>query len=56
MDFVIGRNATIPELMEEEGYDAVFIGTGAGLPAFLGIPGKTWSVFTVRTNTSPVPT
>ncbi len=40
MDFVIGRNATIPELMEEEGYDAVFIGTGAGLPAFLGIPGE----------------
>lgn len=40
MDFVIGRNATIPELLEEEGYDAVFIGTGAGLPAFLGIPGE----------------
>lgn len=40
MDFVVGRNATIPELLEEEGYDAVFIGTGAGLPAFLGIPGE----------------
>lgn len=40
MDFVVGRNATIRELLDEEGYDAVFIGTGAGLPAFLGIPGE----------------
>ncbi len=31
---------TIDELMEEEGYDAVFVGTGAGLPQFMGIPGE----------------
>ncbi len=40
MDFVVGRNATVRELMEEEGYDAVFIGSGAGLPSFMGIPGE----------------
>ncbi len=40
MDFVIGRNATIRELLDDEGYNAVFIGSGAGLPAFLGIPGE----------------
>jgi glutamate synthase (NADPH) small chain len=37
---VVGRTVTIDELMEEEGYDAVFIGTGAGLPQFMGIPGE----------------
>ena len=30
---------TIDELLEEEGFDAVFIGSGAGLPKFMGIPG-----------------
>ena len=40
MDFVIGRNATVRELLDEEGFDAVFIGSGAGLPSFLGIPGE----------------
>ncbi len=35
-----GKMFTIQELMEEEGYDAVFIGTGAGLPYFLNIPGE----------------
>lgn len=39
-DYVIGRNSTIRELLEEDGYDAVFIGTGAGLPSFMGIPGE----------------
>jgi glutamate synthase (NADPH/NADH) small chain len=39
-DVVVGRTVTIDELMEEEGYDAVFIGTGAGLPQFMGIPGE----------------
>jgi len=39
-DVVVGRTVTISELMEEEGYDAVFIGTGAGLPQFMGIPGE----------------
>jgi glutamate synthase (NADPH/NADH) small chain len=37
---VVGRTVTIDELMNEEGYDAVFIGTGAGLPQFMGIPGE----------------
>jgi glutamate synthase (NADPH/NADH) small chain len=39
-DVVVGRTITIDELMQEEGYDAVFIGTGAGLPQFMGIPGE----------------
>ena len=37
---VIGAINTVDELLEQEGYDAVFIGTGAGLPYFLGIPGE----------------
>ena len=37
---VIGSTFTVDELMEEEGFDAVFIGTGAGLPYFMGIPGE----------------
>jgi len=36
----VGRTVTIDELMEDEGYDAVFIATGAGSPLFLGIPGE----------------
>ncbi len=40
MDYVVGRNATIRELLENEGFDTVFIGTGAGLPSFMGIPGE----------------
>ena len=40
MDFVVGRNSTIRELMDDEGYDAVFIGSGAGLPSFMRIPGE----------------
>jgi len=40
MDYVVGRNSTVRELMDEEGYDAVFIGTGAGLPSFMSIPGE----------------
>lgn len=39
-DVVIGRTVTIDELMEEEKFDAVFIGSGAGLPKFMGIPGE----------------
>jgi glutamate synthase (NADPH/NADH) small chain len=39
-DFVVGRLATVEELMTEEGFDAVFIGSGAGLPVFMGIPGE----------------
>lgn len=37
---VIGKSTTIDELMDEEGFDAVFIGSGAGLPKFMGIPGE----------------
>ena len=39
-DVVVGKTVTIDELMQEEGYDAVFIGTGAGLPQFMNIPGE----------------
>ena len=37
---VIGKSVTIDQLIEEEGFDAVFIGSGAGLPKFMGIPGE----------------
>lgn len=37
---VIGKAITIDELVEQEGFDAVFIGSGAGLPRFMGIPGE----------------
>ena len=36
---IIGKSITIDELIEEEGFEAVFIGSGAGLPKFMGIPG-----------------
>lgn len=39
-DVVVGKTVTLDELMHEEGYDAVFVATGAGLPQFLGIPGE----------------
>jgi glutamate synthase (NADPH/NADH) small chain len=39
-DVIIGKSVTIDQLMEEEGYEAVFIGSGAGLPKFMGIPGE----------------
>ncbi len=39
-DVVVGRTVTIDELLEEEGYDAVFIGTGAGAPQFMSIAGE----------------
>ena len=38
---IIGKSITVDELLTEEGYDAVFIGSGAGLPMFMGIPGET---------------
>lgn len=37
---VVGKAVTIDELLEEEGFDSVFIGSGAGLPKFMGIPGE----------------
>jgi glutamate synthase (NADPH/NADH) small chain len=39
-NFLVGRTRTIQELLEGDGYDAVFIGVGAGLPKFLGCPGE----------------
>lgn len=37
---IVGRTVTIDQLLEEEGFDAIFIGSGAGLPKFMGIPGE----------------
>ncbi|MBR2409747.1 MAG: NADPH-dependent glutamate synthase [Lachnospiraceae bacterium] len=37
---VVGKSVTIDELLEEEGFSAVFVGSGAGLPKFMGIPGE----------------
>ena len=39
-DVVVGRTVTIDELMDEEGYEAIFVATGAGLPQFMNIPGE----------------
>ena len=39
-DCVIGKSTTVDALMKEEGFDAVFIGSGAGLPKFMHIPGE----------------
>ncbi|TDB38303.1 MAG: NADPH-dependent glutamate synthase [Actinobacteria bacterium] len=39
-DVVVGATHTLDELLAEEGFDAVFVGSGAGLPLFLGIPGE----------------
>ncbi len=39
-DVIVGRTVTIDQLMDKEGYKAVFVGTGAGLPKFMGIPGE----------------
>jgi glutamate synthase (NADPH/NADH) small chain len=40
MNSIIGKLRTVEELMGEDGYDAVFVGSGAGLPRFMGIPGE----------------
>ncbi len=39
-DVIVGRTVTIDSLLDEEGFDAVFIGSGAGLPRFMGIEGE----------------
>ena len=39
-DVIVGRTITIDSLIDEEGFDAVFIGSGAGLPRFMGIEGE----------------
>ncbi|HHY14179.1 MAG TPA: NADPH-dependent glutamate synthase [Thermoanaerobacterales bacterium] len=42
-DVIIGRTLTIDDLLNEEGYEAVFVGSGAGLPLFMGIPGENYN-------------
>lgn len=39
-NFIVGRTRTIDELMKEDGFDAVYVGVGAGLPSFMGIDGE----------------
>ena len=39
-NFLVGRTGTLPQLLKEQGYDAAFIGTGAGLPKFMKIDGE----------------
>ena len=39
-NFVVGKTADVDELLEVEGFDAVFVGSGAGLPSFLGVPNE----------------
>jgi glutamate synthase (NADPH/NADH) small chain len=43
LDMVIGKTYTLDELLAEEGYDAIFLGTGAGLPMFMHIPGENYN-------------
>lgn len=56
VNVVIGKTLTVDELFDDYGYEAVFIGTGAGTPCFLGIPGEnlngvyTANEFLTRTN------
>jgi glutamate synthase (NADPH/NADH) small chain len=40
LGYLVGRTYTIPELLRERGFDAVFVGTGAGLPQFMNVPGE----------------
>ena len=42
-DVIVGRTVTIDSLMDEEGFDAVFVGSGAGLPRFMGIEGENFN-------------
>jgi glutamate synthase (NADPH/NADH) small chain len=43
LDMVIGKVYTLDELLQEQGYDAIFLGTGAGLPMFMHIPGENYN-------------
>jgi len=43
MDTVVGKTYTLDELLHEQDYDAVFLGTGAGLPMFMNIPGENYN-------------
>jgi glutamate synthase (NADPH/NADH) small chain len=40
LGYLVGRTYTIPELLKDRGFEAVFVGTGAGLPQFMNIPGE----------------
>ncbi len=42
-NIIVGRTVTIDSLMDEEGFAAVFVGSGAGLPKFMGIPGENFN-------------
>jgi len=42
LNFLVGRTRPLRALLSEDGYDAVFIGTGAGLPKFMNIPGENY--------------
>ena len=42
-DVIVGRTVTVDSLLDEEGFDAVFIGSGAGLPRFMGIAGENYN-------------
>jgi glutamate synthase (NADPH/NADH) small chain len=43
LDTVVGKTYTLDELLNEQGYDAIFLGTGAGLPMFMHIPGENYN-------------
>lgn len=43
LDHIIGKLYTVPELIEKKGFDSVFVGTGAGSPKFMGIPGESFN-------------
>ncbi len=40
MNFVVGRTRSLHDLLDRDGFDAVFVGSGAGLPKFMNIPGE----------------
>jgi len=40
LNFLVGRTRQLRDLLDQDGFDAVFVGTGAGLPKFMGIPGE----------------
>lgn len=42
LNFLVGRTASVQQLLSEKGFDAAFVGTGAGLPKFFGIPGENY--------------
>ena len=42
MNFLVGRTSTVQQILTEKGFDAAFVGTGAGLPKFFGIPGENY--------------